>query len=340
MRKTQVVASVAMLALVVSSCGSESESEGGGESGLRSVDVGDVQLSIFAPLYVADAKGYFEDEGLEVNIENVQSGQEAIPLASSGQLDVVTAGFSAGMFSSVNTGLDISVVGSMGVAPAADEQEPPSSLVVSKELHDSGEIESIADLEGKSIGALGGTGGTAAFYIALALDEAGLSINDVELVQLSNADMPAALGNGSIDAAFASAPFWSLAVEDGSAVEMWTTPEGTSGTGVIYGGEFANSDQAQPFFNALARGAQDLQGDDRFTDENLEAIGAATDQTAEEVESVPLYTWHPDLRPLPEQLSAMEQVWMEVGALEYDTALSQDDYVDSTFAEDVDNSSN
>lgn len=334
MKKIQAVASAALFGLVLSGCGAESEND------TQTINVGDVQLPIFAPLYVADAKGYFEDEGLDINRENVQSGQEAIPLASSGQLDVVAAGFSAGMFSAVETGLDISVVASMGVAPGEEEEEPPSALIVNKELNENGTIESIQDLEGRKIGALGGAGATSAFYVAMALEEGDLSINDVEFVQLSSPDIPAAVENGSIDAAFVSAPFWNLAVDDGSAVNMWTTPEGTSGTGLIYGGEFAESEQAQPFFKALARGAQDLQGEDRYSDENLEAIGEATDQTAEEVASVPLYTWYPDLHPLPDQLSAMERIWMEVGAIEYDSPIPQENYVDGSFAEAVDTATN
>lgn len=334
--KRRIAAIGAALIAVTALAGCSGGSDGGdADGGTATVDVGIVQLPIFAPIYVADAKGYFEDEGLDVNLENVKSGQDAIPLASSGKLDVVAAGFAAGMFSAINTGLDVKVVGSMGVAGAEGADEPASALVVRKDLVDSGEVEGVADLKGRKIGALGGGAATSAYYTTIALEEAGLSATDVEFVNLSSPDIPAGLKSGGIDAAFVSAPFWNQAVDDGIAEELWTTPEGTSGTGVIYGGDFAKSDAAQPFFDAIARAAQDLQGDDRYSDENLEIIGDATGQTPEEVSSVPLYFWEPDLNPLPDQLASMERIWMDLGALEYDEPLDPSAYIDTSFSENV-----
>ena len=328
------VAAVAGLALAGCATTEAPESESGAEAEtqeLQTVDVGIVQLSIFAPLYVADAKGYFEDEGIDVNLENVKSGQDAIPLAASGQLDVVAAGLSAGFFSAVDSGLDVTVVASMGVSD--DSDEPASALIVSKEAFDNGTITSVEDLEGKKLGALGGGGATSAFYVSMALEEVGLSNSDVEFVQLGSPDIPTAIQNGSIDAAFVSAPFWSNAVEQDIAVKLWQTPPGTSGTGVIYGGEFAQSDLAQPFFDAMVRAAEDLQGEGKYDDENMQIIAEATGQTVEELEAVPLYSWLPDLAPLPEQLEAMERVWMDFGALEYEEPLDPEEYVETSYSE-------
>ncbi|MFF2823382.1 ABC transporter substrate-binding protein [Arthrobacter koreensis] len=331
----KVLAATVLAGLALSACGSDTSAsaEGDGQES-ATVKVGIVQLPIFAPIYVADAKGYFEEAGLEVQLETVKSGQDAVPLASSGKLDVVAAGFSAGMFSAIETGLDIKVVASMGVSDGNTE-ESPTDLVVSSAAVDSGEIESIADLKGKKIGAAGGAGGTGAFLLSLALEEAGLGINDVDVVNLGNPDMPTALANGSLDAGLISAPFSTLAIEDGTGVSMAVPPAGTSGTGMIFGGQFAGSDNAQKFFDAVAKAAKDLQGEDRYSDENLQIIAEATGQTVEELKSVPLYTWLPNLEPLPEQLKGMEAVWMESGAIEYAESIEQDAYIDASFAENT-----
>jgi len=334
MKKTGILATVTAVGLLLAGCGSggeDAESAGGstGEGGLQTVDVGQVQLPIFAPLYVAEAKGYFADEGIEINLQTVKSGQDAIPLASSGKLDAVVAGFSAGMLSAIDSGLDVQVVGSMGVSDGSPDESP--TALVGK----AGDVADVADLEGKKVAVAGGAGGTGAYLLALALEPAGLTINDVELVNLGNPDMPTALANGSIDAGLMSAPFSANAIGDGTGVSLAVPPAGTSGTGVVFGGEFASSDLAQPFFDALARGAKDLQGEDRYSEENLKIIGDATGQTPEEVAAVPLYTWKPDLAPLADQLSAMEEVWMQAGAIEYDEPLSQDDYINSSFAENA-----
>lgn len=328
MKRLKVLLAATALAGVTAACGTGAGS-GGGDS---TVDVGYVELPTFAPLFVADAKGYFSDEGLDVNLEKVKSGQDAIPLASSGKLDAVVAGFSAGTLSAIETGLDVKIVGSMGVAGGKNER-PPTALIVRKDLYDSGEVTSVADLKGRDIGALGGATSTSAFYVGMALEEVGASIGDVTFTQLDSPDMPTALKTGSIDAALSSAPFWNLAVDDGTAVKLWAPPEGTSGTGVLYGGQFLTSSNAQKFFNALTRAAQDLQGEVRYSDENLKIIGDATGQTPEQVKSVPLYTWYPDLKPVPDQLADMEKAWMELGALDYSDPLDPDTYVDSSFAE-------
>lgn len=331
----KVLAATVLAGLALSACGSDTSAsaEGDGQES-ATVKVGIVQLPIFAPIYVADAKGYFEEAGLEVQLETVKSGQDAVPLASSGKLDVVAAGFSAGMFSAIETGLDIKVVASMGVSDGNTE-ESPTDLVVSSAAVDSGEIESIADLKGKKIGAAGGAGGTGAFLLSLALEEAGLGINDVDVVNLGNPDMPTALANGSLDAGLISAPFSTLAIEDGTGVSMAVPPAGTSGTGMIFGGQFAGSDNAQKFFDAVAKAAKDLQGEERYSDENLQIIAEATGQTVEELKSVPLYTWLPNLEPLPEQLKGMEAVWMESGAIEYAESIERDAYIDASFAENT-----
>lgn len=333
MRRVAGLVAALLLGLALAACGEGGSGGTGGADG-QTVNVGYVQLPIFAPLFVADAKGYFADEGLTVNLQKVKSGQDAIPLAASGKLDAVLAGFSAGMFSAIQSGLDVPVVGSMGVADA-DTENPASALIVSKPLVDSGTITSIADLKGRKVGALGGEGATSAFYVGMALEEVGLTINDVQFVQLDSPDIPTGLKTGGIDAAFVSAPFWNLAVDDGTATKMWATPEGTSGTGILYGAQFVESPLAQKFFNALARGAQDLQGEARYSQENLTIIGNATGQTPEQVRSVPLYAWLPNLAPLPDQLAAMERIWTQVGALDYGAPTPQDTYIDATFANNV-----
>src|SRR5699024_2915501 len=172
-RLTGFAGAASALALTLAACGggaAEDQGDGGAAAGdgggePQEVTVGIVQLPIFAPIYVAEAKGYFEDEGLDVNLENVKSGQDAIPLAASGQIDVVAAGFAAGFFSAIDTGLEVTVVGSMGVT-GPEGEDPASALVVSKELHDSGEITELADLKDRKIGVLGGGGATGAFFTA------------------------------------------------------------------------------------------------------------------------------------------------------------------------------
>lgn len=331
MKRLISLAILILMTVATAACSGAGGGAAGGDEADGKITVGYVPLPIFAPLFIADSKGYFKDAGLDVDLKVVKSGKDAVPLTASGKLDAALVGFSAGMFNAINSGLDVKVVGSMGVSDG-DTKKPASALIVSKKLHDSGKITKVADLKGHKIGALGGESATSAFYTGMALEEAGLSIKDVTFTPLDNPDIETGIKTGSIDGSFVSAPFWNKAVDDGSAVKLWTTPKDTSGTGVIYGGQFIKSPNAQKFYNALAKGAADLQGEARYSEANLKIIGDATEQTPEQVKSVPLYTWYPDLKPLPDQLATMERLWTELGALDYDKPLPPAKYVDTTFA--------
>jgi len=327
------VAAAAAGALVLAGCSAGSGSSGsgsasGGDSGkLHTVNVGIVNLALFAPLYVADAKGYFKDEGIKLNLQTVSSGQDAIPLASSGKLDAVVAGFSAGMFNAINEGLDVKVVGSMAVA-AGDPDNSGTHLVGSSKITD------VKDLKGKQVGAAGGPGGAGAFLTALALQQDGLSLKDVKIVNLANPDMPTALKNGGIDAALLSAPFSFNAIKAGGN-SLAVPPKGTSDTGVLYGGQFLTSPYAQKFFDALAKGSADVQNGKADSAANLSIISKATGQTVAALKASPFDTWLPNLAPLPDQLDKMQSVWMDAGAINYTKPLSTKDYVDTKFADAV-----
>lgn len=293
-------------------------------TGATTLRVGQVQLPIFAPLYVADAAGYFAEAGITIELQNFTSGQDAIPLLAKDSLDVLVAGFSAGMFNALHAGLGVSVVGSMGISDGTENS--PTALVARPD------ITTVAALRGTTIAVAGGVGGTAAYLLDIALTSDAVSLADVTLMNLANPDIPAALANGSIDAALVSAPFSTGAVAAGSGRVLAVPPAGTSGTGVLYGDEFRRSPTAQMFFSALARGARDLQGDDRYSARNTEIIAAATGQTTDQLAAVPLYNWLPTLAPLPDQLAAMERTWMATGALNYTDPLPAADYIDDSFS--------
>lgn len=322
------VGSLAILGLALTGCGSSDEA-----SEDSTITLGVASLPIFAPVFVADEKGYFEDRGLDVELEFVQTGQDAIPLLSSGQMDALAAGFSAGVFSGLDEGLEFRIVGSMGVSDGTDYA--PAHLIVRDELVEDGTVSDLEDLEGLNIGVAGGEGGTGAFLTAEALEEAGLNITDVNLQNVGNPDMPAALGNGSIDAGLMSAPFSENALNDGIGESFWYPPEGTSGTGLMYGEHFVDQDEATLLFEALAQAADELEGEARYSEENLEIVGDAIGQSGEDLQGVPLYTWYPDLAPLPDQLATMESVWLEYGALTYDSPLDPEEYIDSSFSDAI-----
>lgn len=329
------LASASAVGGALASCGpaiTGEESDAGSGSGDGTVRVGHVPSSLFAPVYVADAMGYFEDEGITLELTPLKSGQDGIPMLSNDQLDVMAAGFSAGMFNALDQGLTFKVVGSMGISPG-DPENSPTALEVSQELIDDGAVTSVADLEGRKVAVAGGAGATGGYLLAAMLEEGGLTLNDVEVSNLSTPDQEPALTNGSVEAATPSAPFSTAMEEAGVASPLAVPKEGTTGTGVLYSETFLAADLAQPFFTALAKGAQELAADGKQTDEVYQILADTLGQEIEVLKASPMYSYLPDLAPQPEQLTAMQSVWIEAGQITYTEPIDVATVVEGSFAE-------
>ena len=332
----KVITLVAALALLLVGCG---QNGSGGTNTtppaeLTVVKVAHLPSTLFAPVYIALDKGYFEDEGLDVQLEAVKSGQDAIPLLASGKLDALAAGFSAGMFNAVDQGLEFQIVGSMGVN-TGNAEASPTMLLVASQFHQDGSITKVEDLRGKKIAAAGGPGSTGGFLTAAILATGGLTLNDVEIVNLATADMPNALANGAVDAALASAPTSGRIVADGVGVVLGVPDKGVGSSGLMFEPEFAKSENAQKFFNAVVRASADLQDGGISSEENLAILAKATGQEVDALKAVPPYNFDPKLAPNVETIKQMEAVWMSIGLITYTEPLDMSKLVNETFYKNV-----
>ena len=339
MRRRTLLSLTAATALggALTACGSAvpGEAPAGGSGGADGpVRVGPLPAALFAPRYVADAKGYFEAEGITLELTPLNSGQDGVPMLANDQLDVMVAGFSAGMFNALEQGVAFKIVGSMGISPG-DPENSPTALEVRQDLLDDGTVSTVADLEGRTIGVAGGPGATGGYLLAAMLEEGGLSLNDVEISNLATPDQEPALTNGSVDAATPSAPFSSSIEEAGIASPLAVPAEGTTGTGVMYSESFVAAEHAQGFFTALAKGAQELGEDGTQTDEVYEILADTLGQDIEVLKASPMYTYLPALAPQPEQLEAMQAVWLEAEQITYAEPLDIAGIVDASFAENA-----
>lgn len=314
--------------------GAGGSSDAGGATAGGTVRVGHLPSSLFAPLYVADSMGYFADAGITLELTPLKSGQDGVPMLSNDQLDVMVAGVSAGMFNALQQGLAFKVVGSMGISPG-DIENSPTALEVRQELLDDGSVSSVADLKGRTIGVAGGPGATGGYLLAAMLEEGGLTLNDVEVSNLATPDQEAALANGAVDAATPSAPFSTSIEEAGIASPLAVPAQGTTGTGVIYSESFVSSGLAQSFFTALAQGAQELSADGTQSDEVYQILADTLGQEIDVLKASPMYTYLPDLAPQPDQLEAMQAVWIEAGQITYTEPLDVAGIVDASFAENA-----
>ena len=138
----------------------------------QSVRVADVPILKFATLYVAQDRGLFAKYGLDVDLESVASGTEAIAFLEQGQIDVGGIAIVTSLWNGWNQGIDVRVFAPGGLEPFVDS---PTKLLVRKDLHDSGAVTSPADLRGRTVAFAGGPGSGGEYLTAKALEPAGLA---------------------------------------------------------------------------------------------------------------------------------------------------------------------
>ena len=152
------------------------------------------------PIVIAQEKGYFAEEGLELDFQTFTAAKDRDAALQAGELDGVIAD-EIGISIYQNSGIDMKITGQTNGA---------WTLVVGK---DSG-IESLKDLKGKKMAISENTMiDYLSDYIA---EENGLNSSDIEKVAIPA--MPArleALRNKQVDAAILPAPFNDIAIADG-----------------------------------------------------------------------------------------------------------------------------
>jgi NitT/TauT family transport system substrate-binding protein len=153
--------------------------------------------------------GYFQEEGLTVEVVPFDSGANMIAPLASGQLDAGVGATSAGLFNAMARDVGLVIVSGAGQFTAGHGS---SVVMARKDLADSGQIRDYADLRGRTI-ATSGEGNVTTVAIGKALERGGLTRDDANVVSMGFADMLGAFAGGSLDAAFVAEPFVTNAVE-------------------------------------------------------------------------------------------------------------------------------
>lgn len=131
-------------------------------------------------LRVALEKGWFEEANITVEVLVYQNGAYEMDGFQAGQIDMGYLGIAPALVKSINSGIGITLL-------AAANTEG-SSIEVLKSEYDAGHVTSIADLAGKKI-YHPGPSTVQNFLLRLALNQSGLTANDVTLEQARVQDM-------------------------------------------------------------------------------------------------------------------------------------------------------
>ena len=209
------------------------------------------------PFYIGIERGYYQEQGIEMQVETFRAGSDMVPMIASGQLDVAQQAVVPSTFNAALRGVPIKAI--LDASRAIPGQQS-HAVLVRKELWDSGAIRTLPDLVGRRVATSSLPGGLM-IDVDRGLRQYGHRIEETEQVQLPFPDMPAALANGSIDVAVAVEPAISTALnQDAAAVLGWLSeyyPDHEIAVQVIGPSLVERPDLARRFVLAYLRGARD-----------------------------------------------------------------------------------
>ncbi|MEU0881686.1 ABC transporter substrate-binding protein [Lentzea sp. NPDC005914] len=264
---------LATLLATVASCGLLGGKEpapaasGNGQVEKSKITLGVLPILDVASVHVANKKGYFKEEGLEVELKTIQGGAQAIPGLVKGELDMTFGNWvSYFLAESKAVGKDVG-----GIKLIADGYQAKPDMFLILAAGDSA-IKSPQDLAGKTI-AINTFKNIAELTAKATLEAANVDPKTVTFKELPFPDMQAAVANKTVDAAFMVEPFITRAQRAAGQVKILDAASGPTDNIPIAGfattGKFAqdNPKTVAAFQRAIAKGQADAA--DRPTVEPL-----------------------------------------------------------------------
>ena len=157
----------------------------------------------YLPAYVAHVRNYYAEQGLDVELVEFDSTNQLVEAVLSGSLDAAVGGVN----SLVLLTIEAQTPGLLEIFTLGYYRGDFDALLVAEDS----DIESIHDLEGKTISSLPGS--TALHWMNKMLEAEGLT-DKVTIVQTAPAQQLAVLESGSADAVFVLEPLITIAEEE------------------------------------------------------------------------------------------------------------------------------
>lgn len=196
MRKTtKIIHSVISAALLLGAVSGTSVAETSDSADRETVRLGALRLGSHAPSYIAYERGYFEEQGLDVEFVFFQAAQPMAVAIASGDVDFGLTAISGGLINLADRGAVKVIGGALQEEPGIDGQ----MILASKPAFDNG-LTSPENLSGHSYGIT--QAGSSFHYMASKIaQESGFTTDDITLKPLQKVGtIIGALRTGQIDA--------------------------------------------------------------------------------------------------------------------------------------------
>ena len=285
MNKLKALAGMTALALILPAAACSSESEDSSATTIAGSDhIGAAQISI------ANAEDLWSAGGVDAEPQSYSSGRDALNALLGGQADFAAIG---------DLPTVTSILGEQDLEIVSTLSWGTGWRLLTRADAGIGEF---SDLKGKKVGVTEGT--NTQYLLSRILDSAGLSEEDITVVNLAANQIPAALNNSDIDAGVTFPSFYAETAKIlGDNLREIEYPEYESPTLLVTRAD-VDDERIGDVLGVLAE-AQKRIDDDPDTAEKQVAPGSGGGVTEEAVSALwPLYRYGLELRsPLIEALS-------------------------------------
>jgi len=208
-------------------------------------------------IFLADEKGFLREQGIEIDITQMNAAQQQVPLLGTGQLEIGSGGTAAGLVNAVALDVPMRIVADKGSTPPGFGYQ---GVLVRKDLVDSGAFHGCPSFKGMRVANPAIENSSGPMYARL-LHECGLEFSDIDMIALGFPDMPAAFRNGAIEASNMLEPLLTRTLDEGFAVlykrndEIYPYQQNAA---LLYGPQFMANQRAvaQRFMIAYIKGVR------------------------------------------------------------------------------------
>lgn len=191
-----------MAALTLAGSGCRAQVDAASQKPTGPLKIGTNEWPGFGILQIAEVKGFFQQEGVDVELIPFDTPTHTTQAFAEKRLDGFVSTISDAVAQAA-AGIPVQVIWLV-------DQSIGGDVLVAKQA------ESVSDLRGKRIGVAFGTFGYV--FTSVLLQQAGLKESDVTVVSLDPVEIPGALEAGIIDAGYTYDPFLQEAVQNGAVI--------------------------------------------------------------------------------------------------------------------------